>query len=190
MRKIVITILSILLLTTVMAQKPKKVGQDSLRIKAVEYYRQTFWDNLPKHTKAINDFEHLFTLLEKKQLDTIIIKLEKETAIEIAIVTIDTIQTSKAKFDDLALHIANTWKLGKTDKNYGILIAISRGNRIMRIENSNEIQKIISDNETKEIVDNYFIPDFKKDAYFKGTLNGLNKLIELLKKNMKLQNKN
>jgi len=189
MRKIIITIISILLLTSVMAQTPKKVGQDSSRLKAVENYRQTFWDNPPKHIKTISDFEYLFTFLEKKQLDTLIRKFEKETSIEIAIITIDTIQSSKEKFDSLALHVANTWKLGKTEKHYGILIAITHGNRKMRIENSRGIEELISDKETKKIIDNFFIPEFKKDDYFTGTLNGLNELMRLLKQNLKKHNK-
>jgi len=90
-------------------------------------------------------------------------------------------KTSKDKFEDLSLHIAKTWGVGKKYKDNGILIAISKGYRQIRIQNGNGIEKIITDDETKEIIDKYFIPDFKKGKYYDGTLKGLIELIKLLK---------
>lgn len=69
----------------------------------------------------------------------------------------------------------------KKHKDNGVLIAISKGYRQIRIQNGNGIEKIITDNETKEIIDNFFIPDFKKGNYYDGTLKGLVELINLLK---------
>jgi len=52
----------------------------------------------------------------------------------------------------------------------------------MTIRNGYGIEKILSDSETKEIIDNAFIPSFRKDEYYQGTLNGLNKLMDILRK--------
>lgn len=79
------------------------------------------------------------------------------------------------------MHIAQTWKIGKAEKDNGILIGISKGYRRIRIQNGNGIEKIITDEETKKIIENYFIPEFKKGEYYKGTLNGLREIINVLK---------
>lgn len=163
------------------AQNTEITQIDSLKSKSVEMYREIYWNNLPKPLGWTNDYEHLFTKTEQTKLDSIILKFEKETEIEISIVTIDTLKTSKEKFEDLTLHIAKTWKIGKAEKDNGILIAISKGYRKIRIQNGNGIDKIITNEETKKIIDNYFIKGFKKGEYYKGTLNGLCEIIKLLK---------
>lgn len=163
-------ILSILLLLSTLiscGQKPK----------------QSFWTNLPVPRGWVNDFENLFTINEQKYLDSIVSAYKARTSVQMAIVTLDTNSTTKERFDDLTLHITKTWGIGEKGKNNGILIGISRGFRQMRIQNGYGIERRMSDNQTKQIIDNYFIPGFKKSNYYKGTLDGLNKIIEHLDKN-------
>jgi uncharacterized protein len=163
------------------AQNTENVEKDSLRIKSIELYREVFWNNLPEPVSWTNDYEGLFTEVEQTKLDSIISTFEKETSIEISIVTIDTLKTSKEKFEELTLHIAQTWEIGKAKKANGILIGISKGYRSIRIQNGHGIEKIITDPETKKILEDYFIPEYKKDDYYQGTLKGLCEMIRLLK---------
>jgi uncharacterized protein len=142
---------------------------------------QVFWDNLPKPAGPVNDFEKIFSAKQNQLLGNKLRLFKAETGLEIAIVTLDSLCTSKEKFDDLALHIFNTWGIGEKEKDNGILISISRGHRKMRITNGYGIGKILSDRETKTIIENYFIPDFKKGEYYTGTLTGLTELTKLLR---------
>jgi len=147
----------------------------------LEDYRKTFWDNIPKPTGWVNDYERD---LDKKQiasLENLITKFKAESGIQIAVVTIDTMMISKKKFNDLALRIANNWKPGEKGKDNGILIAFSRKHRLIRICNGYGIERLISDKETKEVIDRHIIPNFKKDDYYAGTFTGLTELIKLLK---------
>jgi uncharacterized protein len=84
-------------------------------------------------------------------------------------------------FEDFTLRILNTWGVGKKGKNNGVLIGISAGYRMMRIQNGYGIQKILSDDETKQIIDSYFLPSFKEGDMYDGTLKGLMALMEKLK---------
>ena len=106
----------------------------------------------------VNDYEGLFTAKQQDELENIVRSFRAETGIEIAIVTIDSTYTTKDKFDDYSLHLANKWHLGQKGKDNGILIGISRGLRKMRIENGYGIEKILSDQETQDVIDKYFIP--------------------------------
>lgn len=163
------------------AQNTEVVEKDSMKIKSIQLFREIYWNNLPKPVSWTNDYEKLFSDVEQTKLDSIISKFEKETSFEISIITIDTIKTSKEKFEDLTLHIAQTWKIGKLEKENGILIGISKGHKKIRIQNGKGIEKIISDNDTQEIINNYFIPEFKKGEFYQGTLNGLCEIIRILK---------
>jgi uncharacterized protein len=170
----------ILLTINLNAQNDIRDKKDSLKSKIVELHRENFWRNLPKSTNWTTDFENLYSDIEQAKLDSIISNFEKKTTIEIAIVTIDTLKTSNEKFEDLSLNLAKNWGIGKSGKDNGILIAISKGYRRIRIQNGNGIEKIISDEETKAIIENYFIPAFRNNEYYIGTLKGMMEIMKLL----------
>lgn len=68
---------------------------------------------MPKPHNWTNDYENLFSKEEETKLNQIISDFEKETTVEIAIVTIDTFKVSKEKLEDLSLHIAELGVLVK-----------------------------------------------------------------------------
>src|SRR5688572_11547238 len=61
----------------------------------------------------INDFANILTDLEIKKLDSIIGRYEKNTTIEIAVVTLDSTYTSANEFDNYSLVLAMNWGIGK-----------------------------------------------------------------------------
>ena len=181
---IVFQILILFFAFSTKAQNSDTLKTESKKSVSIEFYRQVFWDNLPKPHNWTNDYENLFSAKEETELNQIISDFEKETTVEIAIVTIDTFKVSSEKFNDLSLHIARTWGVGKKEKSNGILIAISRGYRQIRIQNGDGISLVLSDDETAEVIQNQFFPYFKKEEYFEGTKAGILKLIELLRKRL------
>lgn len=182
--KIVSQVLILLFVFSMKAQTSDTLKFETKKWVSLELYRQVFCDNLPKPHNWTNDYENLFSNEEETKLNQIISDFEKETSVEIAIVTIDTFKVSKEKFEDLSLHIARTWGVGKKEKSNGILIAISKGYRQIRIQNGDGIALILSDEETAEIIQNQFFPYFKKEDYFEGTQAGILKLIGLLRKRL------
>ena len=175
MKTIYLVFLSLLLSTTICSQTTNTSTE-----KSIEQTRQDFWNNIPPNLLT-NDFEELFTIKERENLNSILRKFDEETSIEISIVTLDASKIASDKITDLTQHLAETWQLGKKDKKNGILIAISKNYRIVRIQYGADIEKIITDVETKNLMNTHFAPEFKKGNYYNGTLNGLNELITLLK---------
>lgn len=184
-KKIIFQILILLLAFSTKAQTTDSLKLESKKSVSLEFYRQVFWDDLPKPLKWTNDYENLFSDDEEAKLNQIITDFEKETTVEIAIVTIDTVKVSQEKFEDLSLHIARTWGVGKKEKSNGILIAISKGYRQIRVQNGDGIAIIISDEETADIIQNQIIPYFKNEEYFEGTQSGLLNIIDLLRTRLK-----
>lgn len=163
------------------SQTISKKQSDSLKQEIVKTYREVYWSTLPKQKGWINDYEKILSDNEEKKLDSLISKYERETSIEIAIVTIDTIKVAKNNFESLSLHIAKTWGIGKKGKDNGILIAFSKGYKNIRIQNGNGIEKIFSNEDTSKIIENDFIPEFKKGNYYQGLANGIIKIMEYLR---------
>ncbi|MFH6936996.1 TPM domain-containing protein [Flavobacterium sp. FlaQc-30] len=184
MKEVIFTILFFIAISAT-GQTFEKEQNDSLKDKAITTFREIYWNNLPSPQGWINDYERIFSDDEEKKLDNIISSFERETSIEIAIVTIDTVKTSSDKFEALSLHIAKTWGIGKKGKDNGILIGLSKGYRKIRIELGNGIAKVLTEQETKEIIDHDFIPEFKKGNYYQGIVNGITKLMEVLRTRIK-----
>jgi uncharacterized membrane protein YgcG len=134
------------------------------------------------------DYGELFTVEQRKVLDSIISKFERKTTIEICIITLDSTMATTEGFNDYVLHIHNTLGIGKMIKNNGIVIGISQSLRKMRVSNGYGIEKILSDSETKQIIDTEFTPFFKQVDYYTGTLNGLKALIAKLDESIKKSN--
>ncbi|MFC6100340.1 TPM domain-containing protein [Olivibacter domesticus] len=133
----------------------------------------------------IIDHEHIFTSSEIQQLDSMVSQCWEKGVAEIAIVTIDDRHTNKENFDNYVFNNLTSYASGEHGKNNGIVIAISKKLRQMRIENGYGIEKMLSNAATKKIIDEQFIPKFKDGNYFEGTLNGLNTIISYVEKAMK-----
>lgn len=180
MKKVFFSILFLIVITS-NGQIIAKKQNDSSRQKTIATFREIYWNNLPTPKGWVNDYERIFSDKEEKKLDSLITNFEKETSIEIGIVTIDTNKVAKEKFDDLSLHIAKTWAIGKKDKDNGILIGFSKGYRKIRIELGDGTIKILSEQDTKEIIEHDFIPEFIKGNYYQGMLNGIIKIMDFLR---------
>jgi uncharacterized protein len=133
----------------------------------------------PKSTKYINDFENILTEQEAKELTEILKEHESRTTDQIVVVTLTSLEPYE-NIDDYSLELANYWGVGQKDKNNGILIALGKDLRKIRIQNGVGIEKRLTDIETKKIIDEVMIPEFKKDNYFIGLKKGIIAIIEEL----------
>lgn len=148
----------------------------------------TFGQTTPENQKfvikreRVIDYEKIFTDKEIQKLDSIINVCWEKGIADIAIVTIDERHTNKAHFDQYVFNNLTAHAPGEYGKNNGIVIAISKKLRQMRIQNGYGVEKLISDEETKKIINEHFIPEFKDGNYFEGTWNGLHAIIGTVEK--------
>ncbi|MHC8950251.1 TPM domain-containing protein [Sphingobacterium hungaricum] len=138
--------------------------------------------------ERVIDYERIFSDKEIQQLDSIVNDLWQKGIAEIAIITIDERHTDKDHFDQYVFNNLTGYVPGEYGKNNGIVIAISKQFRLMRIENGYGIEKIMSDEATKKIIEKYFIPKFKDDNYFEGTRSGLDAIVSHVEKKVQQYN--
>jgi len=115
-----------------------------------------------------NDFEHILTAEQIARLDSLAASFEKETGVEIAVVTIDSSVINKAGFESFIIHLSNEWGVGKKELHNGILIGVSIGLRKIRISTGYGIVPKLPDNEVKKMIDEIMIPEFRQQYYFDG----------------------
>ncbi len=128
----------------------------------------------------VNDYEHILTKNQICLLDSIIATFEKQTTIEIAVLTVDSTFAQPDEFDNMVTTMGRIWGVGKKDVNNGIIIGASSSLKKIRISNGYGIEKVLSDSETKKIIDETIIPEFKNGNFYEGIKEGVLAIIRKL----------
>ncbi len=174
MRLCCLTIFALLTLNSCAQLKPKVVALESTAM-------------FGQVTSPVSDYEKLFTENERMTLLNVLTDFEENTGIRIAVITVNTDMVVKAKFDDHIALLADQWNLKNQKRKAGILIGISQGHRLIRINNNAAVQELITDLETELIMNEFFIENFKTKHYYRGSIEGVQALMKLLR--VKLKNK-
>lgn len=170
--RITITILTLVLMTA-------SCGLFKKSQKDKPFAPKTESEFFPKPVGFINDFENILSEREEQELTELIKEHESRTTDQIAIVSLTSVEPYE-NIDDYSFDLANYWGVGQKDKNNGILIALGKDLRKIRIQNGIGIEKRLTDTETKKIIDEVMIPEFKKDNYFTGLKKGVEAIIDEL----------
>ena len=133
---------------------------------------------LNKEQHVVVDQSNLFTSLERDSLTFKIIVFEENTTNEIGILTVDSIP-AHTNIQNYSTEVANSWGIGKKEKDNGLLITISKFDRKVAISTGLGTEKTISDYECKVIIDSIMIPQFKNENYYEGVNKTLDSLIIL-----------
>lgn len=148
----------------------------------LDAYRKSIWDTLPAAIGWVNDFEGLFTMQEEDSMERKITHFEKLTGVEIAIVTVDSNMVARDKFDEFAYRLLKLWGIGKLTESNGIVICISRDYKKIFISTDFGIDQYIDQYDKYKLINKYIIPQFKKNDYYAGTLNGLDVILDRISK--------
>lgn len=140
---------------------------------------------LPKPARAVNDFGAMLNLQERQALEKELTHYWKATTNAIVILTLDSLPVdpatkNKQTIEQTALLYFNTWGIGDSIKNNGVLILLSKYDRQVRIEIGKGLEKILTDEICANIIAQQIVPHFKKQAFFTG----LQEAIQALKKEL------
>ena len=87
-----------------------------------------------------------------------------------------------APLEDYSLQILRQWGIGNKEKNNGVLMLISTGDRKSRIEVGYGLEGALTDGVTGQIQDQYMIPYFRKGNYEEGIARGYEALARRIAK--------
>lgn len=123
----------------------------------------------------VSDYGDFMNSNMEDSLNQVLFKYEKLTGVEIAILTLPSLQDQDPA--DLATKTFNRWGIGKKGANNGILILTSMGDRQYWIAVGYGMEDIFPDALAKRFGESCLVPNFKKGNYEQG----FNELIERMK---------
>lgn len=82
--------------------------------------------------------------------------------------------------DAYAFDLFNEWGIGDSKDNRGLLVLVAPGDRRVRIEVGCGLEEVITNAVAKDVIDKDMIPEFKAGDLERGTLAGVDALIERL----------
>jgi len=143
-------------------------------VRAEEWGGPNFPDK-PSKKHFYLDEARLIDPADGAEIDRIAAKLLREEQVPIIVVTIPSLATYGAEgwsIERYATELFNHWGIGRQNRNYGILLLISQGDRRARIELGGAWGS--SHNATAyDIMDKLIIPAFKKGQYSRGIVDGV-----------------
>lgn len=137
-----------------------------------------FAGDIPRPVGFVNDFADIIPADVKNRLEEKLRQYEKQTSIEVAVVTISSLNGETV--EDYTIQLARSWGVGKKQKNNGVVILVAPNERKMRIEVGYGVEPYLTDGQAGEIIRNDMIPQFKRGDMVAGIVAGANSVLEHL----------
>lgn len=114
----------------------------------------------------VNDFAQILSPSYRQSLEQELNDFKNETTAEIAVVTIESLEGGS--IEDYAVRLFEDWKIGKKEKDNGLLILIAKEDRKIRIEVGYGLEPVITDGRAGRIIREKMQPAFREDNYDQG----------------------
>lgn len=124
----------------------------------------------PQPSGLVNDFASVIQPGAKGKLEGLLQAIERNTGIEIAVVTVSSLD--ERPIEDYAVDLYQKWGIGKKGKDEGALILVAPNERRVRIEVGYGLEGAINDAQAGRIIRDAMIPFFKQDDMTKGIVLG------------------
>jgi uncharacterized protein len=137
--------------------------------------------DIPYLTGRVNDNAQILSDSTCKSLTKILKDHEVRTTNQIVILTISSLEGES--IEDYANKVFNEWKLGKKEKDNGVLIVVVPGERKMRIEVGYGLEGLLPDLSAGRIIRNVMAPRFRDGDFNGGITEGTLAVVSTLEGN-------
>ncbi|MBU3913064.1 MAG: TPM domain-containing protein, partial [Nanoarchaeota archaeon] len=105
--------------------------------------------------KYVNDFAGIFTSSQITSMRASLQELDYNTTAEVAVVTI---ADCGGDYDGFAMKLAEKWKIGKADKDNGLLILYCQAENKITVKTGYGLEGILPDSKLGRMLDEYYVP--------------------------------
>ncbi len=135
----------------------------------------------PRHASSwVTDMADALTPQEEAELDRMVDGLNARTGAEIAVVTVESVDTATPK--DFATALFNRWGIGRTGVDDGLLVLMVMSERRLEMETGYGMETVLADGWLKQMQQDEMVPRFKEGRYGAGLLAGVGSSIEKIEK--------
>ena len=129
----------------------------------------------PTSNFFVNDYAGVLTEETKNYIIKTNAELQQKTGAQIVVVTIKSLEN--ISIEEYATTLFRNFGIGDAQKNNGVLLLCSTGDRKFRIEVGYGLEGTLTDGKTGRIQDTYIIPYLKNNNYNDGIKNGFNAIL-------------
>lgn len=129
----------------------------------------------PTSNFYVNDYAGVLTEETKNYIIKTNAELQQKTGAQIVVVTIKNLEN--ISIEEYATTLFRNFGIGDAQKNNGVLLLCSTGDRKFRIEVGYGLEGTLTDGKTGRIQDTYIIPYLKNNNYNDGIKNGFNAIL-------------
>ncbi len=137
--------------------------------------------NYPQLRGFVTDNANMIDPAYANNIAQLAAKIEQETTVEIAVVTIESLEGESKEM--YAVKLFEQAGIGKKDKDNGLLILVAKQEREYRFEVGYGLEGTITDSMKVNIGDRIIVPNFKNGEYGKGIYEAMLVIEDLLQGN-------
>lgn len=172
---------TVLLPCTALATEPLEATTEPSSRTAATSGPKTYAPYPEPEVGYVTDKAGLLTPQQKDKLNAYCYTTEKNTNVEVVVVTIESIKdypgTANASIEDFAHGLFDKYGIGNLPKNDGVLLLVARQDRKVRIELGKSYGHS-RDSDSQRIIDNEILPQFRNNDYAAGITNGTRAIIK------------
>lgn len=127
----------------------------------------------------VSDEAQIIDALDEDEINRQIAAIHREQGIEIAVVTVDDVDTGTPK--EFATELFNHWGIGDAGSDNGLLVLMVVDRRRLEMETGYGTEVVLTDGWLKSMQGQEMVPHFKTGDYGTGLKNGVRESIERLR---------
>lgn len=131
--------------------------------------------DIPYLAGRVNDYANLLSQNTSAELEAVLKAHEDSTSNQVAVLIIPSL--AGAALEEYSIKVVETWKLGRADKDNGVLLLIVRNDRKMRIEVGDGLEGNLPDITCGRIIRSEITPRFKAGDYDAGVRDGVHAIL-------------
>jgi uncharacterized membrane protein YgcG len=120
----------------------------------------------PRIKGVVSDYAGKLDQAQISELSSLIKNYERQTSIEFVVVVTDSLDGESV--GEYAKAIGNTWKIGKNERNNGIVLLWAPNERAYSLRIADGLTPDLNDADAKKITDENLLPNFKQEEYYTG----------------------
>jgi len=120
----------------------------------------------PEASGFVTDSANMIDPYYEQRIEALCENIEKDTGVEIAVVTVNSLEGITR--EQYAVELFERWGIGKKDKDNGLLILLSKEERVYRVEVGYGLEHVVKDAHKVYIGMRIMEPSFKEGEFGQG----------------------
>lgn len=130
---------------------------------------------IPESKAYVNDYAEILSPDFEAKMESDLSNISSE----IAVLTVKSM--GGLSIEEFAIKVGDAWKVGDAEKDDGVILIVSTGERKVRIEVGYGAESKINDAKAGRILDESVVPHFKNNDWENGILSGVESIKSALK---------